>query len=141
MSEIITNKLTGKTAAGDVTVTNGTATQKLQAGIVHTAAGVNQNSSSTFFGTASGNAVLASGSLNISSASDLGTGNYSLNVTNTLGSLAEQKFAGMVGHTNNTITIDDNNMTTSRVDYETNDADSNSASDHYSTSMIVGDLA
>ena len=140
MSEIITNKLTGKTAAGDVTVTNGTATQKLQSGIVHTSAGVNQNST-TFFGTAGGNAVLASGSLNVSSATDLTTGNYRLNVTNTLGSLAEQKFAGMVGHTNNTITIDDNNMTTSRADFETNDADSNSATDHYSTSMIVGDLA
>jgi hypothetical protein len=140
MSEIITNKLTGKTAAGNVTVTNGTATQKLQAGIVHTAAGVNQNTS-TFFGVASGSAVLASGSLNISSASDVSTGNYTLNVTNTLGSLGEQKFAGMVGHTNNTITIDDNSMTTSRVDYETNDADSNGTTDHYSTSMIVGDLA
>ena len=139
MSEIITNKLTGKTAAGNVTVTNGTATQKLQAGIVHTAAGVNQHGSDTWFGTSSN--TLATGSLNISSFTDVGLGQVRLTVTNTLGSLAEQKFAGMVGHTNNTITIDDNNMTTSRVEYEINDADSNGASDHYSTSMIVGDLA
>ena len=33
MSEIITDKLTGKTAAGNVTITDGSATMQLQAGV------------------------------------------------------------------------------------------------------------
>ena len=33
MSEIITNKLTGKTAAGNVTITDGSATMTLQSGV------------------------------------------------------------------------------------------------------------
>tara|TARA_R100000231_G_scaffold97092_2_gene72607 strand:- start:2287 stop:2703 length:417 start_codon:yes stop_codon:yes gene_type:complete len=138
MSEIITNKLTGKTAAGDVTVTNGTATQKLQDGVIHTSAGVNQNSSS-WFGTTQN--TVATGSLNVSSMTDHSTGNYGLNLTNTAANLNTQKFAGMIGHTNNSITIDDNSMTTSRFDFETNDSDSNQTTDHYSTTMVSGDLA
>lgn len=138
MSEIITNKLTGKTAAGNVTVTNGTATQKLQDGVIHTSAGVNQNSSS-WFGTAQN--TLATGSLNVSSMTDHSTGAYGLNLTNTAANLYTQKFAGMIGHTNNSITIDDNDITTSRLDFETNDSDSNQTTDHYSTTMVSGDLA
>ena len=138
MSEIITNKLTGKTAAGDVTVTNGTVTQKLQDGVIHTSAGVNQNATS-WFGTAQN--TVATGSLNVSSMTDHSTGNYGLNLTSTAANLYTQKFAGMIGHTNNSITIDDNSMTTSRFDFETNDSDSNQTTDHYSTTMVSGDLA
>ena len=139
MSEIITNKLTGKTAAGNVTVTNGTATQKLQEGVIHTSAGVNQSSAS-WFGTAANNNV-ATGSLNVSSMTDHSQGAYGLNLTNTAANLYTQKFAGMIGHTNNSITIDDNDITTSRFDFETNDSDSNQTTDHYSTTMVSGDLA
>lgn len=139
MSEIITNKLTGKTSAGDVTVTIGSVTQSLQDGIIHTSACVNQNPD-TYFSTITQN-TLGSGSVNVSSMTDHSQGAYGISVTNTLAALALQKFAGMVAHTNNTITIDDNAMTTSRIDYEVNDADSNGASDHYSTSMVSGDLA
>ena len=138
MSEIITNKLTGKTAAGDVTVTNGTATQKLQEGVIHTSAGVNQNSDS-WFGTAQN--TVATGSLNVSSMTDHSQGAYGLNLTNTAANLYTQKFAGMIGHNNNSITIDDDNMSTSRFDFETNDSDSNQTTDHYSTTMVSGDLA
>jgi len=72
MSEIITNKLTGKTAAGNVTITSegGSATMQLQQGVAKAFLLHQQNST--------GSAVLATdttgNSLNISSVTDLETG-------------------------------------------------------------------
>ena len=66
MSEIITNKLTGKTAAGDVTITSegGSATMQLQQGVAKAWATVDAYQATT--GTTS--------SFNISSTTDDGTG-------------------------------------------------------------------
>ena len=76
MSEIITNKLTGKTAAGNVTITSegGAATMQLQQGLAK--GWVNFN------GTASG--ATARDSFNNSSMTDNGTGNYDINLANAM---------------------------------------------------------
>ena len=70
MSEIKVDNLTGKTSAGDITVTSegGAATQSLQQGL--TKAWVNFNGTGT---------VAVRDSLNTSSISDSGTGKYSYN--------------------------------------------------------------
>jgi len=70
MSEIITNKLTGKTAADDITITNGSVTQKLQAALSHTNLFYDQQNTDVEM------------SLNVSSVSDDSTGNFTLNNTN-----------------------------------------------------------
>jgi len=73
MSEIITNKLTGKTAAGNVTITSegGSATMQLQQGVLKawTALASSLNGSS-------------GDSLNNSSFSDDGTGKTTITMTN-----------------------------------------------------------
>ena len=70
MSEIITNKLTGKTAAGDVTITDGSVTQKLQDGLAKV--WVNFNGTGT---------IATRDSLNVSSLTDEGTGQYDVSYT------------------------------------------------------------
>jgi hypothetical protein len=72
MSEIITNKLTGKTSAGDVTITSegGSATMQLQQGVAKAWANFN----GTTFGERD--------SFGISSFSDDGTGDYDLSFIN-----------------------------------------------------------
>ena len=76
MSEIITNKLTGKTAAGDVTITSegGSATMQLQQGVAK--AWVN------FDGTGT---IASRDSHNLSSLTDSGTGLYLINYSNDMG--------------------------------------------------------
>jgi hypothetical protein len=71
MSEIITDKLTGKTAAGDVTITSegGSATMQLQQGVAKSWIDIPD-------GLASIN-----DSLNVSSLDDDGTGNGGINLT------------------------------------------------------------
>jgi len=78
MSEIITNKLTGKTAAGNVTVTSGTSTMKLQEGICtgwtnYDAVGSAQN-----------------GSFNQSSLTDNSTGDFTMTFTNNSASATDR---------------------------------------------------
>ena len=69
MSEIITNKLTGKTAAGNVTITDGSATMQLQAGVAKHFIVYN-------------NTQTISDSLNNTSITDIGTGNHKFAFTN-----------------------------------------------------------
>ena len=73
MSEIITNKLTGKTAAGNVTITSegGSATMQLQQGVAKQWAHIQGLGSPT-----------VSDSLNVASITDVGTGNFKQNCTN-----------------------------------------------------------
>lgn len=75
MSELKVDALTGKTSAGDITVTSegGAATQSLQQGLAK--AWVNFNGTGT---------VAVSDSLNSSSVSDRGTGAYTFNINNAL---------------------------------------------------------
>ena len=70
MSEILVNKLTGTSTAGDITITNGTTTQKLQDGVVSTYSLYDQQN----------NAVDMS--INVSSVTDSATGRYGLNLSN-----------------------------------------------------------
>tara|TARA_R100000329_G_C7563713_1_gene199416 strand:- start:57 stop:503 length:447 start_codon:yes stop_codon:yes gene_type:complete len=76
MSEIITNKLTGKTAAGNVTITSegGSATMQLQQGVVK--AWVNFNGRDT---------LAVQDSLNYSSVTDNQAGDYTSAYTNNFG--------------------------------------------------------
>lgn len=73
MSEMIVNKLTGKTSAGDIDVVSegGNATMQLQQGLA--------KSWIKFTGTGT---VAINGSLNVSSVDDNGTGNYDVNYSN-----------------------------------------------------------
>jgi hypothetical protein len=72
MSEVITDKLTGKTAAGNVTITSegGSATMQLQQGVAKAWIDIP-------LGAASIN-----DSFNVSSLDDDGTGDFGVNVTN-----------------------------------------------------------
>jgi len=72
MSEIITNKLTGKTSAGDVDVTEGSVTMKLQDGLA--VVGINHDLTNNNIKQ----------SFNVSSVSDIGTGNQFINYTNVI---------------------------------------------------------
>jgi len=76
MSEIITDKLTGKTAAGDVTITSegGSATMQLQQGVAKVWV--------KFSGTGT---IAVDDSLNVGSLTDHGTGNYQVNFSNNMG--------------------------------------------------------
>ena len=75
MSTIIADNLTGKTSAGSVTVTSegGAATQSLQQGLAK--AWVNFNGTGT---------IAARDSLNLTSLTDNGTGDYTVNYTNNM---------------------------------------------------------
>jgi len=75
MSEIITDKLTGKTAAGDVTITSegGAATQSLQQGLAKAWLDCNNDAS-------------LNDSLNIASGTDNSTGNYTHSFTSSMSS-------------------------------------------------------
>ena len=75
MSEIITDKLTGKTTAGDVTITSegGAATQSLQQGLAKAWLDCNNDAS-------------LNDSLNIASGTDNSTGNYTHSFTSSMSS-------------------------------------------------------
>lgn len=72
MSEIITNKLTGKTAAGNVTITDGGGNQTytLQEGIIHSYVKMSQTAATT------------GESHNVSSITDNSAGSFNANYTN-----------------------------------------------------------
>ena len=75
MSTIIADNLTGKTSAGSITVTSegGAATQSLQQGLAK--AWVNFNGTGT---------IAARDSLNLTSLTDNGTGDYTVSYTNNM---------------------------------------------------------
>ena len=78
MSEIITDKLTGKTAAGDVTITSGTSTMKLQEGVC------------TGWTNYDGYNSSQNGSFNQSSLTDNGTGDFTMTFTNNSASATDR---------------------------------------------------
>ena len=85
MSEIKVDNLTGKTSAGDITVTSegGAATMQLQQGLAK--AWVNFNGTGT---------IAIRDSLGVSGSVDNGTGNYTVNYTNAM-SNAEYSISGI----------------------------------------------
>ena len=92
MSEIKVDTLTGKTSAGDITVTSegGAATQSLQQGLAKV--WWNLNGTGTIAGR---------DSLNVSSYDDIGTGTYDSNYTNAMAN-ADYSFQGTTGVNSNT---------------------------------------
>ena len=83
MSEIITNKLTGKTAAGNVTITSGSATMKLQEGICTGWTNYDAFSSTQ------------NGSFNQSSLTDNATGDFTMTFTNNSASATDRMVMGL----------------------------------------------
>tara|TARA_E500000178_G_C16917913_1_gene705781 strand:- start:318 stop:749 length:432 start_codon:yes stop_codon:yes gene_type:complete len=90
MSEIITDKLTGKTSAGDVTITSegGSATMQLQQGV----AKVWCNLDGTL-ATAASDLTGVRDSFNISAVVDNGTGDYTINITS---AMSDANYAALV---------------------------------------------
>jgi len=89
MSTILVDNLTGKTSAGSITVTSegGAATQSLQQGLAKAWANLNG------IGT-----IALRDSLNISSATDLGTGYYKKSYTNSMSNINYSSvFGGQYG--------------------------------------------
>ena len=85
MSEIKVDTLTGKTTAGDITVTSegGAATMQLQQGLAKM--WVNFNGTGT---------IASRDSLSISSLDDNGTGDYTLNFSNNMGNASYSVVCG-----------------------------------------------
>jgi CRISPR/Cas system CMR-associated protein Cmr5 small subunit len=78
MSEILVNKLTGKTSAGDITVTSegGAATMQLQQGLAKTWAHLDLKTENSI-----------DDSLNVSSISDVATGQVSVTASNAMATI------------------------------------------------------
>jgi hypothetical protein len=137
MSEIITDKLTGKTSADEVTITQGSVEQKLKEGLIVYKAFFNQNSSTQFVASN----TLGNFNLNISSGTDVATGEVKLSLTNSLDNLHSINPVGMTFHSNNLITFDDGESSTSAIQFEIHDADSSVLNDVANFFNGYGDLA
>ena len=137
MSEIITDKLTGKASAGNVTITDGSVTQPLQTGLVKTFGGFNQAGQARFgVNTLTG----VSQSLNISSYDDIGTGRYDANFSNSFTSIDKAMY-GSCKSTNNVSCFDGDVELTNKIRQRATDADSNVATDNFHYTQVLGDLA
>ena len=131
MSEILVNKLTGKTTAGDITVTSegGAATQSLQQGLTKAWANITQSSSHT-----------ANDSFNVGSLTDNGAGDTSLNFTN---SMANTNFCAASGHMNFGTKIqyhDSDSASSVKVRNIDNDGGATEDANEMAT-QVAGDLA
>jgi len=135
MSEIITDKLTGKTSAGDVTITSegGSATMQLQQGVAK--AWINHSGSTT-----------VRDSFNVASNTDNGAGDYTTNYSNAMGNgdyTMSGSTEGTVASNNGNLSVKDSNaaLTTSGVRHIIIN-NSNNAADRDPVLVIVhGDLA
>ena len=127
MSEIITNKLTGKTAAGDVTITSegGAVTMQLQQGLAKA------------WGRFTGTGTPAyDDSFNLGSITDNGTGNYTHAFTNNMSNGDYAKSDGG-GHWSEQSTTDSSSSVVMKT-YSTSPA----LSDYTNvTFTVTGDLA
>ena len=132
MSEIITDKLTGKTAAGNVTITNGTTTQKLQDGVVSTYSLYDQQNTAVDI------------SLNISSVTDVSTGKYTLNFTNNYSTTKEYVVMASAqtwydnGGTDNSVLYNDGTTSTVQIYHFENGTVRDT---QYNSNSLIGDLA
>jgi len=129
MSTIIADNLTGKTAAGNVTVTSegGAATFQLQQGLAKCWHDAN-------------NAAVLEDSLNISSSVDNGTGNYQFNINN---NMSAANYA--IPNTTSVAEIseiDAGDQATNRYDIQVfGRQDSFSNADNITQAVVHGDLA
>jgi len=130
MSTILVDNLTGKTSAGDITVTSegGAATQSLQQGLAKAWAAANTTAGVT-------------DSFNISTGTDHGTGDYTLAITNALSSVNYSAPMVCYGNTTGAIPINHFARTTASVIGCKTVNTSNTAIDQSWDVTISGDLA
>ena len=132
MSTIIADNLTGKTSAGSVTVTSegGAATQSLQQGLTKVWVKFGAYSTNTIFD-----------SVNVTSFTDNGTGNFTVNFNNNMGNAFYSATAGKWNSASNTgftINCQDNDSSLQDVITFENDV----ATDPHACSLAIhGDLA
>jgi len=126
MSEIITDKLTGKTSAGNVTITSegGSATMQLQQGLAKV----------WVFSTDD----VITDSLNTSSSTDVSTGEYTITLASAMSS-TNFAMCGSVNENNNLI-VGRKSNTTSSYNVRIKNT-SNSGVDANTGSSVHGDLA
>ena len=126
MSEIITDKLTGKTSAGNVTITSegGAATMQLQQGLAKV----------WVFSTDD----VITDSLNTSSSTDVSTGEYTITLASAMSS-TNFAMCGSVNENNNLI-VGRKSNTTSSYNVRIKNT-SNSGVDANTGSSVHGDLA
>jgi len=132
MSEIITDKLTGKASAGDVTITSegGSATMQLQQGLAKAWANLNGST----FGLRD--------SFNISSATDSGTGLYDHSFSSAMSNGNYSPSTNGHRDTNQSIGVRNTENTTSSYRVQTNGHTNTTKTDTDSAfSQIFGDLA
>ena len=134
MSEVITDKLTGRATAGDVTITSegGSATMQLQQGVAKAWSNID--------GTGT---VSARDSLNTSSITDNTTGDYSTNFTNSLDNVngVASSFAGTGTVTGQQNSQSFQGLTTSALRTLTNVSGSGAFDRDYILHLVFGDLA
>ena len=137
MSEVITDKLTGKTSAGDVDVTSegGAVTFQLQQGLAKAWCTADEHSS-----------VTTRDSFNISSLTDNSAGNTSFVFTNSMNN-SDFSGTGMAGDTGSTTSYDvifqiDSSRATDTIRLAARNYNNGSTNDsNYKMTSIFGDLA
>jgi len=139
MSEIITDKLTGKATAKTVTITVGaTLTQSLQTGLVTTFGGFNQHSSITSFNVPPLTGITES--LNVSSYTDVSTGKAEADFTSNTAN-NDRPIFGQVKNTNNVACPDTDVTATNKMRMTINDGDSSAAQDNLFWFEVLGGMA
>ena len=141
MSEIITNKLTGKTAAGNVTITSegGSATMQLQAGVAKHFIVYDETQT-------------IDNSLNNSSITDIGTGNHKFAFTNNFSAAKSYNSGGHLAWTTDQIgtyayvmqAVNESDVLTGSLEVSCTYVGASAASVndfYYSSSASHGDLA
>jgi hypothetical protein len=132
MSEILTNKLTGTSTAGNITITNGTTTQKLQDGVVSTYSLYDQQNTAIDI------------SLNISSVTDVSTGKYTLNFSNNYATTKEYVVMASAqtwfdnGGSDNSILYNDGTTSTIQIYHWENGTVRDT---QFNSNSLIGDLA
>lgn len=132
MSEIKVDDLTGKTSAGDITVTSegGAATMQLQQGLAKMWATINQSSFSIL------------DSINVSSASDDGTGVFTVTRSNNMSNSNYGVATACMGDRVGLLGSQGNNYTTSQNNFTLNDSRDAAFADWDRNGIILtGDLA
>ena len=131
MSEIITNKLTGKTAAGNVTITSegGAVTMQLQQGLLKMWVMFNGSSAPT-----------TADSLNVGSLTDNGSGDYRINRTNAMNN-ANYSTSSMCDE-NGVVFINTGTYSTTANEIHVKDSNSQAKNDYDRIGVhVAGDLA
>jgi len=129
MSEILVNKLTGKTTANDITITSGSATMQLQEGVA--TAKIAGDDAATVFAD----------SFNIASGLDAGTGNYRYTLTNaSVRTTWNQTNAGISNGAAAVLRTKSANSNTTVIDIEMMNS-SFSVTDANHSFIFMGDLA